>query len=181
MIRHLGDKIMHKTSLRVQMCAAVAVLGLTGIATGCGERAALLGPSPVGGGDTSASIAAAAGANGPSSELVDLGAPGAAAHLSPTELQMRGWTCFQPPVPNRIVCSRPHQGRPTIGFPPPEDRPSTFTFLVFDGSGAFAGTELLIRSDLYRGQLCESTGEPFVFRAAIGYYECVRTVGPNQS
>jgi hypothetical protein len=75
------------------------------------------------------------------------------------------------------VCSRPNQGLPTIGNPPPDDRPSTFTFLVFDGSGLFVGTELLIRSDLYGGQLCESTGQPYIFRALIGYYECVRTIG----
>src|SRR5688572_19057087 len=70
------------------------------------------------------------------------------------ELGMRGWTCFQPPVPNRIVCSRPHQGRPEVGNPPPDDRPANFTFLVVDGSGVFMGTELLIRTDLYKGQLC---------------------------
>ena len=99
------------------------------------------------------------------------------AHLNPTELEARGWTCFRPPVPNRIVCGRPNQGRPTIGNPPPDDRPATFTFLVFEGSGLFVGTELLIRTDLYNGQLCESTGQPYIFRALIGYYECVRTIG----
>ena len=99
------------------------------------------------------------------------------AHPNPTELETHGWTCFQPPVPNRIVCGRPNQGRPTIGNPPPEDRPATFTFLVFDGSGLFVGTELLIRTDLYNGQLCESTNQPYIFRALIGYYECVRTIG----
>jgi hypothetical protein len=100
-----------------------------------------------------------------------------AAHLNPTELETRGWTCFRPPVPNRILCGRPNQGRPTIGNPPPDDRPATFTFLVFDGSGLFVGTELLIRTDLYNGQLCESTDQPYIFRALIGYYECVRTIG----
>jgi|RhiMetdeSRZDD1v2_1073273.scaffolds.fasta_scaffold35452_4 hypothetical protein len=99
------------------------------------------------------------------------------AHLNPTELETHGWTCFRPPVPNRIVCGRPNQGRPTVGNPPPDDRPETFTFLVFEGSGLFVGTELLIRTDLYNGQLCESTGQPYIFRALIGYYECVRTIG----
>lgn len=101
----------------------------------------------------------------------------AAAHLNPTELETRGWTCFRPPVPNRIVCGRPNQGLPAFGNPPPDDRPAAFTFLVFDGSGFFVGTELLIRTDLYSGQRCESTGQPYVFRALIGYYECVRTIG----
>jgi hypothetical protein len=99
-------------------------------------------------------------------------------HPTPTDLASRGWTCFTPPVPNRIVCSRPNQGRPTAGFPPPEDRPATFTFWLFNASGDFTGTELLIRTDLYSGQLCESTGAPYVFVPFIGYYECVHTPGP---
>ena len=98
-------------------------------------------------------------------------------HPTPTDLTSRGWTCFTPPVPNRIVCSRPNQGFPTVGNPPPQDRPATFTFWVFDGSGVFTGTELLIRTDLYKGQLCESTGAPYVFVPFIGYYECVHTPG----
>jgi hypothetical protein len=31
----------------------------------------------------------------------------------------------------------------------------------------------LIRQDLYSGQPCAPGGEPYVFRALIGYYECV--------
>jgi hypothetical protein len=103
----------------------------------------------------------------------------ATGHPSPTDLASRGWTCFTPPVPNRVVCSRPNQGVPTVGNPPPQDRPATFTFWLFDGSGAFTGTELLIRTDLYQGQLCESTGALYDFRPAIGYYECVHTPGPS--
>jgi len=98
-------------------------------------------------------------------------------HPTPTDLTSRGWTCFTPPVPNRIVCSRPNQGLPTGGNPPPQDRPATFTFWVFNASGFFTGTELLIRTDLYNGQLCESTGAPYVFVPFIGYYECVHTPG----
>ena len=98
-------------------------------------------------------------------------------HPTPTDLMSRGWTCFTPPVPNRIVCSRPNQGSPTVGNPPPQDRPATFTFWLFNASGVFTGTELLIRTDLYKGQLCESTGAPYVFVPFIGYYECVHTPG----
>ena len=102
----------------------------------------------------------------------------ATGHPSPTDLTSRGWTCFTPgAVPSRIVCSRPNQSLPTVGIPPPEDRPATFTFWVFDLSGAFTGTELLIRTDLYKGQLCESTGAPYVFVPFIGYYECIHTPG----
>jgi hypothetical protein len=174
---------MHTICSRVRICFAVAVLGLTGVATGCGESGNPASPSPLLGGHTSPSVATTATSNTPGRnplpELANLDAPASAAHLNPTELEIRGWTCFQPPVPNRIVCSRPHQGRPTVGFPPPDDRPATFTFLVFDGGGVFVGTELLIRTDLYKGQLCESTREPYILRGLIGYYECVRTVGDS--
>jgi hypothetical protein len=101
----------------------------------------------------------------------------ATGHPTPTDLTSRGWTCFPPPVPNRIVCSHPNQGFPTGGNPPPEDRPATFQFWVFDASGVFTGTELLIRTDLYKGQLCESTDAPYMFVPFIGYYECVHTPG----
>ena len=101
----------------------------------------------------------------------------ATGHPTPTDLASRGWTCFTPPVPNRIVCSHPNQGLPTGGNPPPQNRPATFTFWVFNASGAFTGTELLIRTDLYKGQLCESTGAPYVFVPFIGYYECIHTPG----
>ena len=99
------------------------------------------------------------------------------ANVTPVKLTERGWTCRVPPVPNRIVCSHPNQGFPTLGTPPPADRPASFTFMVFDGNGTFTGTEILLRTDIYNGQMCESTGEPYVFRAPIGYYECVHTAG----
>jgi len=101
----------------------------------------------------------------------------AAAHLNPTELTDRGWSCRQPPIPNRIVCSHPNQGFPVQGSPPPADRPANFTLLTFDGAGNFVGTQILLRTDLYHGQLCESTGAPYIFRPPIGYYECVHTAG----
>jgi hypothetical protein len=99
------------------------------------------------------------------------------ANVTPAKLTERGWTCRVPPVPNRIVCSRPNQGFPTLGTPPPADRPASFTFMVFDANGTFTGTEILLRTDIYNGQTCESTGAPYAFRAPIGYYECVHTAG----
>jgi hypothetical protein len=58
-----------------------------------------------------------------------------------------------------------------VPAPPPEDRPATLTLLVFE-DGVFGGTNLLIRSDLYQGQECRSTGAPYRYIARIGYYEC---------
>jgi hypothetical protein len=97
--------------------------------------------------------------------------------VTPADLVARGWTCVTPPTPNRIVCSHPHQGFPVFGNPPPEDRPSSYSLWMFDGAGEFIGPYTLLRSDLYRGQPCDGTGEPWIHRAAVGYYECVHAVG----
>jgi hypothetical protein len=81
-------------------------------------------------------------------------------------------------MPTRVTCSPPNQPHPITlpGPPPPPDRPATFTLLVFD-NGVFYGTDLLIRSDLYAGQPCKSTGGPYRFIPRIGYYECVHLKG----
>lgn len=172
---------MQRKSCRRHVCAAIAVLGLTGLAIGCTDSAAPVGPA--GTGAVPAASAAGRPVEFPANHAFPV-TPGllslsqaSAAHPNPTELASRGWNCFTPPVPNRIVCSRPNQGFPTVGFPPPEDRPATFTFWLFDGTGSFTGTELLIRTDLYKGQLCESTRQPYVFVPFIGYYECIHTPG----
>lgn len=100
-----------------------------------------------------------------------------AANLTPDDFAARGWECRPSPVPGRTVCSRPHQEFPAV--PPPDDRPPSFTLLVWE-NGNFAGTLILIRPDLYQGQPCESSGAPYIFRPVIGYYECLHTVGPDQ-
>jgi hypothetical protein len=145
----------------------LTMLVVATVAAACGEMKSPTRPSEAA--LPAPSLVSAAGA-----DVVTAATTG---HPTPTDLTSRGWTCFTPPVPNRIVCSRPNQGLPTFGNPPPQDRPATFTFWLFDASGAFTGTELLIRTDLYKGQLCESTGAPYVFVPFIGYYECVHTPG----
>jgi hypothetical protein len=86
------------------------------------------------------------------------------------QLEAHGWTCFVPPtVPDRVACFDPGRGRPFPGNPDP--RPS-YSLLAFSASsGEFLDTVHLIRDDLYRGQPCGR--EPYVFRALIGYWECV--------
>jgi hypothetical protein len=94
--------------------------------------------------------------------------------LSPDGLAARGWDCRPSPLnPQIITCSAPNQVHPVSlpGPPPPVDRPETIRLLVFV-NGAFTGTTLLIRSDLYNEQTCPSTGAPYRFIARIGYYEC---------
>ena len=99
--------------------------------------------------------------------------------LSLEQLQPSGWDCRPAPFnPTRTTCSHPNQPHPVSfsGPPPPQDRPASIPLRVFD-NGVFAGTSLLIRSDLYNGQTCRSTGLPYTFIARIGYYECLHRQG----
>jgi hypothetical protein len=98
---------------------------------------------------------------------------------TPDELKARGWTCVVPPTPNRIACSHPNQGFPVLGNPPPADRPAGYSIWLFDGAGNFLGIEKLIRTDLYNGQPCESTGLDWQFRSLVGYYVCLITTGKD--
>ena len=101
--------------------------------------------------------------------------------LSLEDVQARGWDCRPAPFnPGIVTCSHPNQLHPVglPGPPPPPDRPATITLLVFD-NGEFAGTSVLIRSDLYNGQTCRARGGPYTFIARIGYYECLHPQGGN--
>jgi hypothetical protein len=96
-----------------------------------------------------------------------------ASNGSPDDFAARGWECRTSPVPGRVVCSHPNQGFPAV--PPPTNRPATYQLRAWQ-DGVFAGNILLIRPDLYEGQPCDSTGEPYIYRAVIGYYECLHTI-----
>jgi hypothetical protein len=74
-------------------------------------------------------------------------------------------------VPPRIVCANPGLGRPFPGNPNP---PPAYTLPTFDLGGTYLGKVHLVRVDLYTGQPCDPSGDPYVFRSAIGYYECLR-------
>lgn len=100
--------------------------------------------------------------------------PAQAGGPTPATLAGAGWDCFQTPpfvVPPRIVCANPGLGRP---FPGRLDPPPAYTLPTFDLSGNYLGKVHLVRADLYSGQFCEPRGDPYVFRAAIGYFECLR-------
>ena len=100
--------------------------------------------------------------------------PARAHGLTPATLTAAGWDCFQTPpfvVPPRIVCANPGVGRPIPGNPDP---PPAYTLPTFDLGGNYLGSVHLVRADLYRGQSCEPTGDRYVFRVAIGYFECLR-------
>jgi hypothetical protein len=96
---------------------------------------------------------------------------------SPDELVNRGWECRSLSWSgDRIWCSVPNQGFPVVAAPPPTDSRAAFTLRGFE-NGTFVGTLLLSRADVYRGQQCRSTGEPYEFVASIGYYQCFHPAG----
>jgi hypothetical protein len=87
-------------------------------------------------------------------------------------LVAHGWTCVEFAPANRWSCFNPGVGRPFPGDPNPAP---SYNVLGFDlTTGEFLYTGHLSRQDLYRGQPCAPGGDPYVFRAPIGYYECVR-------
>jgi hypothetical protein len=103
-----------------------------------------------------------------------LAGPVQAGGPTPATLTAAGWDCFQTPpiaVPPRIACANPGLGRPFPGNPDP---PPAYTLQTFDLDGNYLGKVHLVRADLYRGQPCEPSGDPYVLRTAIGYYECLR-------
>lgn len=87
-------------------------------------------------------------------------------------LQNANWDCQQR-VPGLISCAPPGIGLAPI---PPlgENGRPVHRILVFTLDGTPFGSAFFIRPDLYHGQTCEFTGQPFVFRPIIGYYECFR-------
>jgi hypothetical protein len=97
-----------------------------------------------------------------------------ASNATPEDFAARGWECRPSPVPGRVACSHPNQGFPVV--PPPAERPATYQLKAWQ-DGAYAGTILLIRPDLYKGQMCESPGVLYIYRPVIGYYECLHTTG----
>ena len=147
--------------------AAAVALALGIMATGCSQSAVAPSTLPT----VTAPTATDTGAANGSAASMAIGQ----ASLTAADLEARGWDCRPAPFnPIRVVCSRPNQIHPVLlpGPPPPEDRPPSITLLVFD-NGVFAGTSVLIRSDLYRGQPCRSTDGDYTFLPRIGYYECL--------
>jgi hypothetical protein len=88
-------------------------------------------------------------------------------------LRSAGWDCQQR-GPASIACAPPGIGLPPIPSLGESGRP-VYELAVFTLDGTPVGTAHFVRADLYHGQTCAFTGQPFVFRALIGYYECFRT------
>jgi hypothetical protein len=86
-------------------------------------------------------------------------------------LRSANWDCQQR-GPAFISCAPPGIGLPPI---PPlgEDGRPVYQLAVFGLDGTPVGTAHFVRADLYNGRTCAFTGQPFVFRGVIGYYECL--------
>ena len=103
--------------------------------------------------------------------LASMATPAQAQGPTRENLQAHGWTCVEFVPANRWSCFNLGVGRPFPGNPDPAP---SYNFLGVDlTTGDFLYTGHLIRQDLYRGQPC-GRGDPYIFRAPIGYYECVR-------
>jgi hypothetical protein len=88
-------------------------------------------------------------------------------------LRNANWDCQQR-GPLFISCAPPGIGLPPIPSLGANGCP-VYELAVFGLDGTPVGTAHFLRADLYHGQTCAFTGQPFVFRA-IGYYECFRTI-----
>jgi hypothetical protein len=81
------------------------------------------------------------------------------------------WDCQQR-VPGLMSCAPPGVGLPPIPSLGVNGLPVR-KVAVFTLDGTPFGTAHFVRTDLYRGQTCRFTGQPYVLRALIGYYECL--------
>jgi hypothetical protein len=94
--------------------------------------------------------------------------------LTPAELTERGWSCRVTPAGD-TACSPPGRGLPVFGAP--EDRPPSYLVHVFNtATSEYLGFSRMIRTDLYQGQTCPSTGTTYTELPHIGYYECFNPV-----
>lgn len=89
------------------------------------------------------------------------------------QLRSANWDCQQR-GPLFISCAPPGIGLPPIPSLGEDGRP-VYQLAVFELDGTPLGSAHFLRADLYQGQTCAFTGQPFVFRAIIGYYECFNT------
>jgi hypothetical protein len=91
-------------------------------------------------------------------------------------LRSAGWDC-QPRGPLLFIsCAPPGIGLPPIPPPVGEVGRPVYHLAVFAPDGTPFGSAHFLRADLYHGQTCAFTGQPFVFRAIIGYYECSNAI-----
>ena len=106
-----------------------------------------------------------------------IAATGAAssAGVSQATLEKAGWTCFKPLPTDNVHCVHPGGLAAVL-----TGEAETMSFLVFSASdGAFLGTELIVRADVFNGQPCPTypPSRQYTFlRPILGldYYACHR-------
>ena len=156
--------------------AMVGRLGMAGVlcagaiaVSACGRDAAMGANSVIG-----PSAVAVQGGTGSEAATGGVMAQAQSGGLTPGELIERGWSCRVTPV-GTTACSPPGRGLPVFGAP--EDRPPSYLVHVFDtATSEYLGFGRMIRTDLYEGQTCPSTGAAYVYLPHIGYYECFNPV-----
>jgi len=97
-------------------------------------------------------IAAAALAVTLAGATLAMAGPASADGVTPAQLTAAGWTCIQPRLfPTLLLCAPPGTGLPPLpGTPGFADRAPSYELLVFEfATGAFLGTEHLLRPDIY--------------------------------
>jgi hypothetical protein len=116
--------------------------------------------------------------------LIAVGAiagPAKAEGVTPSQLTDAGWTCIQPRLdPTLLLCAPPGVGLPPLpGTPGFEDRAPSYEFLVFEfATGAFIGTQHLLRPDIYeRGKppCPQQPGGQYIYNPRNDLWSCLRT------
>jgi hypothetical protein len=90
-------------------------------------------------------------------------APASADRVTPAQLTGAGRTCIRPHLfPALKLCAPPGTGLPPlVGIAGFADRAPSYELLVFEfATGAFLGTELLLRPDIYQQGLRPPPGGP---------------------
>jgi hypothetical protein len=116
--------------------------------------------------------------------LVAVGAtalPAKADGATPEHLAAAGWTCIQPRLdPTLLLCAPPGVGLPPLpGTPGFADRAPSYEFLVFEfATGAFIGTEHLLRPDIYehgRPPCPQQPGGAYIYNPRNDLWFCLRS------
>jgi hypothetical protein len=107
--------------------------------------------------------------------------PARAEGVTPDQLSAAGWTCIQPRNnPTQMLCVPPGVGLPPLpGTPGFEDRAPAFEVLVFDhATGAFIGTQHLLRPDIYERGTPPCPAQPggkYIYNPRNDYWFCLRS------
>jgi hypothetical protein len=106
--------------------------------------------------------------------------PASADGVTPAQLTAAGWTCIQPRlIPTLLLCAPPGAGLPPLpGTPGFADRLPSYEFLVFEfATGAFLGTEQLLRPDIYeqgKPPCPQQPGGQFIYNPRNDLWFCNR-------